>query len=189
MKIIQSIIVLVLLVFLVFASVKCIIATIKHCKQKSKKPIVHFRTIVCVTITMLNIVFIGDYIYPFERPLMPVLIAEFDVPKAYELDYPGEKFWHGAYEAYGIYGESLYFDTDNRQSLYGFGWPPMDFKTYNYIITYGQEIESLSYNVWDVIDTPIRTGAKAGHMVLAEEFSPSKVYVYRIPKIRIDNDI
>ena len=64
----------------------------------------------------------------------------------------------------------------------------MDFKHYSYVITYGQKIDKLTYNVWDTIDFPIRTGAKVGHMTLDEEFSPRMVYIYRIPKLRIEND-
>jgi hypothetical protein len=118
-----------------------------------------------------------------------VLIAEFDVPEEYALEYPGQKFWHGAYEKFGLYAESFYFNPNNNESIYGFGWPPMDFKRYCYVVTYGQKIDKLTYNVWETIDDPIRTGAKAGHMILDDTFCAEKVYIYRIPKIRIENDI
>lgn len=141
-------------------------------------------------IAVLCFALLGDYVYPFERTIKPKLVAEFEVPEGYEAESPGNPFWHGAYEAYGLYAESLWFNPYNTlESKYGFAWPPMNLKKYSYIITYGQKIKSLSYNVWDTIDEPFRTGAKAGHMILEETFIPEKVYVYQIPKLRIDNDI
>ena len=172
---------------LIFCSVilaRCIKAIYVH-----KSFVLIILMLFCACVVLLSVVLLGDYVYPFERDLHPMLIAEFDVPNGYELDYPGQKFWHGAYEQFGLYAQSQYFDPTENQSIYGFGWPPMDFDKYCYIITYGQKIESLSYNVWETIDTPIRTGAKVGHMVLEKDFSPSKVYIYQSPKIRIENDI
>ena len=188
-NVLKSVAVLVFLLFMVGLSVRSVLNVVRGCGRDSKRIFRYIGTVICVGVALISVVFGADYIYPFERPVNPVLIAEFDVPEEYALDYPGEKFWHGAYKAYGIYPESLYFDPDKRNSIYGFGWPPMDFETYNYIITYGQKIDSLSYNVWDTIDIPVYTGAKVGHMVLEDSFSPRKVYVYRIPKVRIDNDI
>jgi len=86
-----------------------------------------------------------------------------------------------------LHAESFYYNP--QKGIYGFDRTILNFERYSYIITYGQKIEKLSYSVWDVIDTPIFTGAKVGHMFLEEEFNPSKVYIYRIPKIRIENDI
>lgn len=94
-----------------------------------------------IGITVAFTVLFGDYVYPFERTLEPVLVAEFDVPEGYELDYPGQRFWHGAYAQFGLYAGAFWFDPDAE---YAFGWPPMDFGRYCYIITYGQKIETLS---------------------------------------------
>ncbi len=189
MNIIKSILVLLALLALVlFAIYRTIICIQKHRDgDLNKRAIISLGCHICVTVIILSL--FGNYVYPFERTLDPVLIAEFDVPEKYALDYPGQVFWHGAYKEYGLYAESFHFDPDNLESKYGFGWPPMDFDRHNYIITYGQKIEKLSYNVWDTIDAPIRTGAKAGHMVLDENFYPEKVFVYEIPKVRIENDI
>ena len=140
-------------------------------------------------IALPSFVFLGDYTYPFERTLHPKLIAEVDVPERFKARKPGDPFWHGAYQAYGLCASSVWFDPYETQSKYGFAWPPMDYAHHNYIITYGQKIKSLSYNVWDMIYIPIRTGAKVGHMRLEETFIPEKVYIYQIPKVRIENDI
>lgn len=190
MNIFKSVLVLFLLLVLtlliVFFAVNCIRAW--RNKDLTWRLVLLLLCSICITVPCFA--FFGGYVYPFERTLNPKLVAEFEVTEKYELDYPGQEFWRGAYEAYGLWGQSLWFDPDDVfESKYGFGWPPMDFDRYSYIITYGQKIESLSYNVWDTIDVPFRTGAKAGHMILDEAFSPEKVYVYQIPKLRIDNDV
>lgn len=188
MHILKSALVFICLIAMLLLSINLVIKCIKRMHNNVK--VVHIiSALCCVVITCLSTVLFGDYVYPFERTLDPVLIAEFDVPEEYELEYPGQKFWHGAYEEFGLYSHSFYFNPNDNQSIYGFGWPPMDFERHSYIITYGQKIESLSYNVWDTIDAPIRTGAKVGHMILEKEFSPEKVYIYQIPKIRIENDV
>lgn len=189
MYIIKSLGVLVFLIALVATCVLLVAKCIKKHREGCLKK-THVLVVLCsICLTVVCLLNMGAYAYPFERTLEPVLIAEFDVPEGFELEYPGQKFWHGAYEEYGLYAESFYFNPNNTNSIYGFGWPPMDFERYCYVITYGQKIEALSYNVWETIDEPIRTGAKVGHMVLKEEFSPEKVYVYQIPKVRIENDI
>lgn len=181
-------ILLLLLIFLIFVGFY-LIRWLREIRDKSlkKQTIIGLVCWICTLITGTALV--GDYVYPFERNVPYTLIAEFEVPSEYELAYPGQQFWHGAYKEYGIWSGSFYFDAESMDSKFGFGWPPMDFDHYNYIITYGQEIKQLSYNVWDEIDTPYRTGAKVGHMFLEEAFSPEKVYIYRIPRIRIENDI
>ena len=188
-NIVKSIIVVVLFVCLgalcLFMLCKCV-----ECYRKRALKLLRCLGTLCFFIVFLfSLVCCGEYAYPFDRKVDPILIAEFEVPEGYELEYPGQKFWHGAYEQFGLYAESFYFDPEEQNSVYGFGWPPMDFDSFCYIITYGQEIESLSYNVWETIDIPIRTGAKVGHMRLKEEFHAERVYIYQIPKVRIENDI
>ena len=185
----KSITVFILLMVLVLILVILIVNGISKYKENilSKKYVI--LTICYSIITVLCLTLFGDYVYPFERRIEPVLIAEFSVPEKYVLKYPGQEFWHGAYEEYGLYAGSFYFNTEKKTSIYGFDWPPMDFDRYNYIITYGQKIKTLSYNVWETIDEPVRTGAKVGHMILCDEFEPNKGYIYQIPKIRIENDI
>ena len=188
MNIVKSLVVLLVLVTLIVLSIiqvrKCIV---RH-KNKTNTYKHIILTVCCVFITVLSLMFGGDYVYPFERVVDPVLIAECELPEEHRLDYPGQIYWRGAYEQFGLYADSFRFDPKEKQSHLGFEWPDMDFDNHCYIITYGHKIKKLSYNVWETIDDPIRTGAKVGHMVLEEEFSPDKVYVYEIPKVRIDND-
>lgn len=174
---------------LVILSIYFIKSYIKKCKLDIDYKEDIIRIIVSCVITVICIALLGKYTYPFERHLNPVLIAERSVSEEYELEYPGQRFWVGAYEKYGLRPASEYFDVTEKVSYLGFEWPDMDFDNHSYIITYGQKIESLSYNIWDNIVDPVRTGIKAGHMKLAKEFSPEKVYIYEIPKLRIENDI
>lgn len=188
MYVLKSLLVLICLLSLMLFSVGLIISCFNRYRSTMLKRVHVLFTLVFTCVTILSTILFGDYVYPFERTIDPILIAEFDVPEGYELEFPGQKYWHGAYEEFGFYAESFYFNPNNSNSVYGFGWPPMDFDRYCYIITYGQKIDTLSYNVWETIDVPIRTGAKVGHMILDDEFSPEKVYVYQIPKVRIEND-
>ena len=188
-NIIKSIITLVMLVGLIAITIYLLILTIKR-YQSIKASFMRLIGLVAVGfVTVVAITLLGDYVYPFERKTNPILIAEIEVSDEYALKFPGECFWHGAYEAYGLYAESFYFDPTERDSHKGFSWPPMDFENHSYVITYGQRIDSLSYNVWETIDVPIRTGAKVGHMDLEDDFYPNMIYVYQLPKMRIDKDI
>lgn len=188
-NIFKSIIVLVALMALFISSVLLCRRCLKDFRDRTKKAIHVILTAIHIVITLFSIILFGEYVYPFERKVEPIPYGVLVLPEEYVLDYPGEKFWHGAYEAYGLYAESFYFNTSGQSQKYGISWPPMDFEHYSYIITYGQKIDTLTYNVWDTIDIPVRTGAKVGHMTLQEEFSPDLVYIYRIPKIRLENDI
>ena len=164
---------------------------ILQCVRISKlgKPVMRqviFSTITCM-VTLISLVLWGDYANPMNREVPLELYAIIDIPQEYALENPGEKFWHSAYEAYGLYAEARYFDP-SPEAYMGFCWPDFNFREYTYIIVYGQQMKSLSYNVWDTIDIPVRTGAKRGYAVLDDLFDGGKVYIYRIPKMRIDND-
>ena len=190
LNIVKSLLVLLLILLVVVYNVLLIIKFIfKYKQHELKKSFVIKFT--CFFIASLLFVFaFGDYVYPFERELHPVCIEEITLPAKHEFDYPGQKYWHGAYEKYGLYADSFNFDSSEKvDHVYGFEWPDMDFKHYSYVITYGQKIEKLTYNVWDTIDHPIRTGAKIGHMTLDEEFYPNKIFVYQILKMRLDHDL
>ncbi len=135
------------------------------------------------------LVFGGPYTYPFERNVPFRLYAELTIPEGNQLEKPGDFYWHAAYEEYGLFAESFYFDPLEKQSPFGFKWPDMDFEHHTYIITYGQELESLSYHVWETIENPVHTGAKVGHAVLKEGFQGNRVYIYEIRKMRIEHDM
>ena len=187
MKIIKSLFILSILLMFIFLS----IILISNGRAAYKKNILSVKRavalIICLCLTITAIALFGDYVYPFERNVNLVLVASFDVAEGYELEYAGERFWHGAYEEYGIYPASMWWSPDNGRDIIGVDWPPLALNRNNYIISYGQKVESLSYNVWDKAH-PKNYGAFEGHVILSEEFDASKVYIYRIPKVRIDID-
>lgn len=184
MHIIKSLIVLFFLVALCIFSWYLVKARILSVPSRKSAVL----AVICCIVTIAAIVCLKDYIYPFERNVKFTLFASLDIPEEHHLTSAGNNFWHAAYEEYGLYAESKYFDPKEAISYLGFKWPKMDFENHTYIITYGQQLVSLSYNVWEEIDIPIRTGAKVGHATLSDDFNPNKVYVYEIAKIRIDND-
>ena len=175
------------LLCVILSTIKYIIKTLLDHKQCQKRFIGFFKISITSIVALLIIISLYDYTWPFDRSLTPVLVAEMDIPEEHTLDYPGQKKWHGAYKASGIFPESLYFNPNDLYTWYGDPWPHMDFDRYNYIISYGQKIKSISYNVWDVIKYPSYNGAKSGYVEFCEEFNSNKIYIYRIPKVRIDN--
>lgn len=185
--VVKSIVVIIFLLFVICLSV----ISIWHCfkvLKLGKLVVRHVVTPIILCLITATSLFVGlDYTNPMNRNVPLELYAVVNIPKEYILNNPGEKFWHSAYEAYGLYAEARYFDP-NPESYMGFSWPDFDFHNHTYIIVYGQQMKSLSYNVWDNIDTPVCTGAKQGYAVLDDTFDGSKVYIYRIPKMRIDND-
>lgn len=183
--IVKSILVLLFLLSIIAATIVMIVKIINRRHNTHDKTLIR-KTIICSAIAIVSVIFLGTYTYPFERTLDPILIAEVNLDEEHAIAYPGDISWHGAYEKYGFYAGSAYFSYD-ESTRHGFSWPEMDLNNHCYIVTYGQKIDSLTYNIWDKIKYPIRTGAYSGHVQLNEEFAPQKVYIYQIPKIRIEN--
>lgn len=148
-----------------------------------------FLTIIVGMLTLIAYSLLWEYTYPFEKTVELNLVEVIEIPTEHTLYGPQNLPWHAAYEKYGLWPGSLYFDTEIKEDeTLGIVWPDMDFEHYTYIISYGQEVESLSYNVWETITAPMPRGAKVGHAVLSEEFDPNAIYVYQIKKMRIDNN-
>ena len=183
MRYVASITVCVELILLISLSVYLVFSIKKNTQFTRLKRIVLIGA--CAIIPLMSIALYGDYVWPEEIQVKLTSHAVITVTGDQILDYPGQAFWHGAYEEYGVYAGSFHFNTEDPIDFYS--WPPMDFNYNSYIISYGQRIVSLSYNVWDTIDGPIRTGAYRGYAELDDTFVPEEVYVYRIPKMRIDN--
>lgn len=95
--------------------------------------------------------------------------------------------WHAVYEAYDHYPGTWIHPHEYYKSRAIDEWPEMDLGNYTYIITYCQKIKSLSYYAWRENNVPTYTGAKEAHLVLEEKTEPLTVYIYRIPKMRINN--
>lgn len=151
-----------------------------HMSQKRK-----VLTLVLVLMVLAATAFI--FLRSLKSPLEPELVKIVRLDPAY---YPSGNIyesWHAVYEAYDGYPGTWIHPHEYHQSQAIDEWPEMDLKNYTYIITYCQEIKSLSYYIWRENNIPTPTGAKEAHLVLEEKVHPLTVYIYRIPKMRINN--
>ncbi len=153
-----------------------------------KKNDKHYRSeriiaFILVVTSLFSIIFLGKYVDPFPQTVEYTLHNIVELQEDKQLKYP--KFWRAYYEEYGETG-SEYFSLEGFEKLYGPINSKFDLDNHTYIITYGQELESLSYIVWH----KTYFGAYSGIVELSENFDPSKIYIYELEKkIRIDNDV
>lgn len=183
--------VLVILFLLVMLSLS--VCLIRHCvythRQAKLKILKCVTAITCCILTIMAVFFLGNYVYPFERPLEPELIATMEVQhEVLPCGSNGCKPWYAVYGQYEILPDSRFGEYEYYRDKCATQWPEYDLEHYTYIVAFCQQIDTLSYNVWDTVDYPLRTGAKDGHIVFQDEIHPTKIFIYRIPKMRIDND-
>lgn len=171
--------------YFAFSVYRCISSSKKEKRLSAKVAI----TVLMGIITLMAFSLLWEYTYPFEQTVELQLVEVVEIPSEHTMSRPRNLPWHAAYERYGLWPGSRYFDAGQKEDrALDIVWPDMDFEHYTYIISYGQEVESLSYNVWETITAPMPNGAKVGHAKLSEEFDPNAIYVYRIKKMRIDNN-
>lgn len=175
------------IVFLFFAVLLTIMyligKAILHGKQKKWKPMII--KIICTVICFIVIIPFSRYAPPFNRTVPIKLIG------AIELDYTSNDYWYCEFESH----EPIDFQRRTGKfdrSLFEANGIELDTDRYTYLISVGYEIEELNYNVWDigsryypVID--FWTDIVFGTVVRSETRSESTVYIYRLPKMRIDN--
>ena len=172
------------IVLSVIAIRKCIRA--HHVTRKPKIKHYFLAVGICL-LTIMLVLLMGNYAYPFERNLDPQLVATIQVsPEHSPYKYNREE-WHTVYEAYGSHEGTWLHSHEYYMTKSKNEWPEMDLENYTYIITYCQKIDSLTYNIWENIDSPLPSPAKEGHMKLHDEIDPLAIYIYRIPKMRINN--
>lgn len=180
---------LIALLFAIICIIKKMLLSFKNGRPLLSKSIISIFSCLLLLTCMF---YMADYIYPFERKLNPELVTVVEIPPQHSPKGPNGCWeWYSVYEEYGLYLGSRFFTAENYYYYRGHivdEWPEYDLENYTYIITFCQEIDTLTYNVWETVDYPIRTGAKDGHMTFKEEIHPTKIYIYRIPKMRIDND-
>lgn len=121
--------------------------------------------------------------------LEPELVGAVRLDPAYFPDGNINEYWHAVYEAYDNKPGTWLHPHEYYQTLTIDEWPEMDLENYTYIITYCQKIRSLHYYVWRENNTPTYTGAKEGILIPEEEIEPLTIFIYRIPKMRINNPI
>ncbi|MBQ7872210.1 MAG: hypothetical protein IJ357_08730 [Oscillospiraceae bacterium] len=96
--------------------------------------------------------------------------------------------WYAIYDSYGIGVESRF----NQYTIPYVDWCELDLENHTYIISFGREIKSVTYNIWDsrlpaLFD--LGSSYKVGHVEFAEEIDTTKVYVYETKRVRVDHDI
>ena len=138
---------------------------------------------ICLLIILLMLLYLSSV----ECYLEPELVAEVKLDPTYFPSGNVHEGWHAVYEAYGKYPGTWVHPHEYYQSRSIDEWPEMDLENYTYIITYCHRIESLSYKAWEENNVPVPTGAKEGHMTLRQDVEPLTVFIYRIPKMRINN--
>ena len=164
-----------------------IVSIIKHHESKAKDKLM--RLIIFSICILLLLPHLWKYTNPNDQVIKPQLFHSIRLEENVSIPYPGLP-WHSIYEQYGLYAESFFIGpNDETDHHFGFIWPEMDFRHHTYIVSYGWEIESLSYNIWETLDYPVRTGACVGHVVYAGDFQSNMVFIYELPKIRIEHDI
>ena len=139
--------------------------------------------LILVVASLFSIIFLGKYVNPFPQTVEYTLHNIVELPEEKQMKHP--EFWRAYFEVYGETG-SEYFSLEGFEKIYGPINSEFDLDDHTYIITYGQELESLSYIVWH----KTYFGAYSGIVELSENFDPSKIYIYELDKkIRIDNDV
>ena len=147
------------------------------------------RFFLCLIFSISLILTHFEYLYPFERYIPVKLYAEVSIDCE---DTVHTIRWHGIYDETCISADSPFFDTERNSSWLEddysvmVSWPKMDLKKNYYIVSYGSKIHTIAYNVWDNIDHPGYVNVKEGHVTFEEEYDCSKIYIYQIPRIRID---
>lgn len=140
-----------------------------------------------VILALLVVVLVFVVLRQMEIQLEPELVAAVRLDPACFPDGQISETWHAVYEAYDGYPGTWLHPHEQYQSRSMDAWPEMDLENYTYIITYCRKIESLTYNPWKENTVPVRTFAKEGHMILQDEIVPLTIFIYRIPKMRINH--
>lgn len=139
-------------------------------------------------ITVVVAITIFVFLHSLERQLDPKFVGSVRLdPTQVSADRVAREPWHTVYEADDNCSGSWYHPHEYYQSCAIDPWPEMDLENYAYIITYCRKIRFASYYLCREIVVPIRTGEKEAHLILADNVEPLTIYVYQIPKIRINN--
>ena len=146
-----------------------------------------------ICVCMLTVVFfvtltvLLDYCYPFERnvklELVTIATPDNEIKEIGPLDDNSDNInWYGVYGDIFPLGASSAFHPDFIDQ-----YIEPDLDRYSYIISYGYAVESLSYNVFEDVGGTYGCGVHKGHIVFSKDFNPWGIYIYRIPRLRIDN--
>ena len=180
MNIVKTVFVFLVIFVVIYASLFMFINMRQNQKDKSRfwPSIMSVAASVIITVAIASpIKAIASVERSVELELVTIINTE---GKGNPIVNPG--IWYGVYGKYGFSPASNEFHPD-----YIDDWIDPDLENYSYIISFGQPVESLSYRVWDNLDTPNRNNVRAGRVVFADSFDKWSIYIYRIPKMRIDS--
>lgn len=178
MNIVKSLVVLLLLIGLISVTVNSFFSLKKWSMLSKNKRIAGLLKInAFCTATIIAFVLLCNYTYPFDRTVELTLVEVVEVSKEEGFVNPG--VWYGVYE-----GGLLCPGSESFHPNFIDEWLEPDLQRNSYIVCFGQKVKSLQYNVWD---NTYSLGIKAGQIELYETFEPTKIYIYKIDKIRIDS--
>lgn len=175
---------LLVVIMLVAYTIKTILSYLK----KKEHGISILFLVVAVFLLMVMAVPLSMYSWPFDIEVDFEKIAQLQEPGKIHVD--GDEAWFCIYDI-------KYFGELSEASYWGFPIintvdeiPVLDLDKYTYMISFEREVTKLTYNVWDnkgpaIVDFGIST--KWGKAELSDDISEGTVYIYRMPKIAVDN--
>lgn len=180
------------LIFVLYFSMLCLIA-LRYVVRNIRKKV--FRSVLCMFALLLLLpvtLFFANYINPFDRNVKLKLYEVVEQDQMLNV-YNGrfKHSWHGVYK-WRISIDGNNNDPDSRWNLDFIDLKKeYDYTKHSYIVSYGCEIKSLKYNVWEHYGLPILdlgTNYKWGIVEFSDEIDPKKIYIYEIPRMYIDRN-
>lgn len=143
-----------------------------------------------VVITVLASIPLSLYSWPFPISIKTEEVAR--VTATQDISRPYEESWYCVYDVQYFGSEEL-----SESSYCGIPtcpivgeYPPMDFDRYTYLFSFEREVTEITYYVWDnkgpgIVD--LGTATKWGTAKISDEVNKGIIYIYRLPKMAIDN--
>ena len=157
----------------------------------NKREHMRIGTILAIIVVLGLVCILIPYSWPFPISVKLSEYAELTSLKEFHV----AESWHCVYHIPLMRG---FMEEDlSEDSYWGIpiievveGYPEFDFYKYTYLFSFERKVEKLSYYVWDnkgpgIVD--LGTANKWGTAVLSEEIYKNKIFVYRLPRIAIDN--
>lgn len=174
---------IVLFVFLVWRTV----LSIKNQKKLSTVKLAFFSLIVLVLV-----VSIVPYARPYDITIEPERIASVKVLEKVNFEKDFSSSWYCVYKIDGLFGTEESYRGLVPQVAVEPVFPEMDLDRYTYLYSLGREVKELYYNVWDSrgkAPFDLGTTNKWGKVTFSDGYAEDLIYVYRFPKVAVDNII
>lgn len=158
-----------------------------YCNFFHKKTSIRtFAALIGFIVMLLIFVFSLPYMYGNDIQVKVIDEYVFDVSEEEYLK-NSDLQWFSVYSKYGLGSPSRF----NRDTIGIANLMEFDSK-YTYIVSYGRRITSICYNNWDLIrGTPILdlgTSPKKATIFTEHVVNTEKLYIYKVNRVRIDND-